>query len=55
LESLKDRDDLEDTGLNGRVILHFILKKCTGRVNWINLAADADSCFGTLFNMGMHF
>jgi hypothetical protein len=32
LETLKDRDHLDDMGINGRVIFHFILKKCPGRM-----------------------
>jgi hypothetical protein len=42
-ESLKGRDHLEDQGIDGRIILKYILKK-TGwdGVDWLHLVQDRD-------------
>ena len=40
---LSERDDLEDLGLDGRLILKWIVKKYVGRgMDWIDLAQDSD-------------
>jgi hypothetical protein len=42
-ESLKEKDDLEDRGINGRLVLEWILGKIGWNgVEWIHLAQDRD-------------
>jgi hypothetical protein len=38
---LKEREDLEDLGIDRRIILNWILKKCES-VDWIHLAQNRD-------------
>ena len=38
----EERVDLEDPGVDGRIILKYILKKCDGAMDWIDLAQDRD-------------
>jgi hypothetical protein len=38
----KERDDVEDVGVGGRIILKCIFKKWDGGMDWINLAQDRD-------------
>ena len=38
----RERDHLEDRGVDGSIILQWISKKWDGRMNWIELAQDSD-------------
>jgi hypothetical protein len=38
----KERDDVENLGVSGRIILKYIFKKWDGGMVWINLAQDRD-------------
>jgi hypothetical protein len=40
--NLRERDHLEDAGVDGRIILRWIFRKCDGGMNWIDLAQDRD-------------
>jgi hypothetical protein len=40
LGNLRERDQLEDAGIDGRIILKFILRKWDGGMVWIDLAQD---------------
>ena len=40
--NLRERDHLEDAGVDGRIILRWIFKKSYGGMDWIELAQDRD-------------
>jgi hypothetical protein len=40
--NLKERDHLTDPGIDGRIILRWILRKCERDMDWIDLAQDRD-------------
>jgi len=43
LRNLRERDHLEDTGLDGRIILRCIFRKWdVGGMDWVELAQDRD-------------
>jgi hypothetical protein len=37
---LRERDHVEDPGIDGRIILRWIFRKWDGGINWINLTQD---------------
>jgi len=37
---MRERDHLEDPGVNGRIILRWILRKLEGGTDWIELAQN---------------
>jgi hypothetical protein len=40
--NLREVDQLEDSGIDGRIILKWILRKCDGGLDWINVAQNRD-------------
>ena len=40
--NLKETNQLEDLGVNGRIILKFILRKWPGGMDWTDLVQDRD-------------
>jgi len=40
--NLQERDQLEDSGIVGRIILRWIFWKCDGGLDWIDLAQDRE-------------
>jgi hypothetical protein len=43
-ESQKERDDLEDLGVRGRMESYWVLGRLARGVEWIQLAQDRDRC-----------
>ena len=41
----KERDDVENLGVVGRIILKCIFNKWDSDMDWINLAQDRDRCW----------
>jgi len=52
--NLWERDHLEDPGVEGRMILRWIFRKCIGGMDWIDLAQDMDR-WRALVNAVMNF
>ena len=42
VRGLRERDHLEDTGVDERIILKCIFRKWDGGIYWIDLAEDRD-------------
>ena len=40
---LRERDHMEDTGMDGMIILKWIFTQFDGGMDWIDLAQDRDS------------
>jgi hypothetical protein len=41
-ENLREVDHLKDPGVDGRIILKWILDKWDGGMDWMHLASDGD-------------
>jgi hypothetical protein len=53
--NLRERDHLEDAGVDGRIILRWILRKWdVGSMNWIELDQDRDR-WRAIVNAVMNF
>ena len=52
--NLRKGDHLEDSGVNGRIILKMIFKKWGGDMDWIDLAENRDR-WRALVNSVMNF
>jgi hypothetical protein len=49
-----ERDNLEDRGIDGRIILRWISRKWDGGMDWIDMAQDTDKWWA-LVNAVMNF
>jgi hypothetical protein len=52
--NLRERDHLEDPGIDVRIILRLVFRKWVGGMNWIGLAQDRDR-WRSLVNAVMNF
>ena len=52
--NLRERDHLEDPGVNERIIIRWIFRNWDGGIDWIDLAQDRDR-WRTLVNTVMNF
>jgi hypothetical protein len=48
----RERDHLEDTGIDGMITLRRIFRKCDGGMDWIDMARDRDR-WRTVVNAAM--
>jgi hypothetical protein len=56
--NLRERDHLEDTGTDGRIILTCIFRKQDGSVDWIYVAQNRDkrrALVNTVMNLGVSY
>jgi hypothetical protein len=49
--SLREGDHLEDIGVDGRIILKWILEKWDGGIDWIDLAQDRIRWLNAVMNV----
>ena len=42
VEKSEEKDHMEDTGQDGKIILRWIIRKWVGGMDWIDLAQDMD-------------
>jgi hypothetical protein len=47
--NLRERDHLENPGLDGRVILKWIFEKWVGSMDWTDLAQDRDRWLAVVY------
>jgi hypothetical protein len=51
--TLRKRDNLEDPGVDGRIIIRWVFWKCNGGMDWFDLAQDRDrwrACVNAVMN-----
>jgi hypothetical protein len=46
--NLRERDHLEDSGVDGAIILRWIFRKWNGGMDWTDMAEDRDRWRGTV-------
>ena len=52
--NLRERDHLEDPGIDWKIILRWVFKKWDGVMDWIDLAQERDTRWA-LVNLVMNF